>query len=169
MAEAISSEVDPTKSASVAISRERQAGQMRTKFLPAEARPFWPGRTHRRTPCPLVLAGLALMLATAPAAAHHSFVMFDKHRTVQIEGAVKRFEWTNPHVYIEVTTDGPRGEKVVYKLESASINMLTRHGWRSNSMRIGDSISATFNPLKTRRPGGLLLDVTLANGTRLKG
>jgi len=118
--------------------------------------------------CPLLLMS-GLLSASVPAAAHHSITMFDKHRTARVEGAVTRFEWANPHVYIEVAAPGPRDTKITYRIESASINMLMRYGWRYDSMRTGDRITAVFNPLKNGRPGGLLLEVTLANGTRLKG
>ena len=50
-------------------------------------------------------AALAVLVMTATTGAHHSTAMYDAQNPVTITGAVKRFEWTNPHafVYLEVT------------------------------------------------------------------
>ncbi len=32
--------------------------------------------------------------------AHHSYAMFDTDKSVEIEGTVKEFQWTNPHCWI---------------------------------------------------------------------
>ena len=37
-----------------------------------------------------------------PALAHHSFAMFDNEHQTKIEGTVTDFQWTNPHVYIQL-------------------------------------------------------------------
>ena len=48
----------------------------------------------------LGLAGGAFALAAMPASAHHSFAMFDRGRTVTLQGTVNEFQWTNPHAWI---------------------------------------------------------------------
>jgi Family of unknown function (DUF6152) len=46
---------------------------------------------------------LAVTLGVAgPALAHHSFAMFDHTRTLTLKGTVTKFQWTNPHAYIEM-------------------------------------------------------------------
>ena len=49
----------------------------------------------------------ALFLIALPVAAHHSRAMYDRERTITIEGVVTKYEWTNPHVYlyVEARTD----------------------------------------------------------------
>jgi len=42
---------------------------------------------------------LAIVIA-APAFAHHSTSMYDMNHPVTVTGAVKRFEWTNPHAFV---------------------------------------------------------------------
>ncbi|BAV64460.1 DUF6152 family protein [Sphingobium cloacae] len=142
---------------------------MRTGAPSATAKPSQRRVMRRWSTGTVLLLGPVLALGSAPVTAHHSFAMFDKHRTDRIEGTVTRFEWTNPNVRIEVAAPGPQGAKVTYKIESASINMLMRNGWRYNSMQTGDRITAMFNPFRNGRPGGLLREVMLANGTRLGG
>ena len=47
-----------------------------------------------------------MLAATIPIAttvlAHHSHTRFDLERVIAFEGAVVRYEWTNPHVYLTV-------------------------------------------------------------------
>lgn len=117
---------------------------------------------------PLLLAAVLGSVA-APAVAHHSFAMFDKGRTTTIEGFVRRLAWTNPHVYIDVDVTDKQGATAQYRIESASINILMRQGWKFGSIKAGDRVTIVFNPLKSGLPGGLLIEVTLPNGAVLKG
>ena len=45
---------------------------------------------------------LLLLLAAIPAAAHHSGAMFDRDKQVSLTGTIVRFEWTNPHSWIQI-------------------------------------------------------------------
>ena len=57
------------------------------------------------------LAAVALLLGGGlPAAAHHSFAIFDHTRTYTLKGTVRSFQWTNPHGYIDLeVAEGPPG------------------------------------------------------------
>ena len=114
---------------------------------------------------------LSLIICTTLAAAslvsaHHSFAMYDHTRTLTLKGAVTKFQWTNPHAYIELDVrDG--GAVKHYSIECTSINMLQRAGWRSNMIKAGDEVKAIVAPLLSGQPGGLLLEVTLPDGKKL--
>jgi len=41
--------------------------------------------------------------------AHHSIAMYDKTRTITLNGVVKRYEWANPHVYLTIVETTPGG------------------------------------------------------------
>lgn len=112
---------------------------------------------------------IVMIAGAAHAAAHHSFAMFEKEKVTNIEGVVGRFAWTNPHVMIDVDVPDKQGGTVRYRIESASINILMREGWKVGAIKPGDQISIVFKPLKSGRPGGLLVEATLANGVVLKG
>ena len=117
------------------------------------------------------LAGVlgVLALATAvPALAHHSFAVFDHTRTVTVRGTVTKFQWTNPHAFLEVDVPDGKGGGKPYTIELTSINMLSRVGWRSNMIKAGDKVKAIVSPLLSGQPGGLLLDVTLPSGKKLE-
>lgn len=106
---------------------------------------------------------------SAPAAAHHSFAMFDKKKHVTLEGVVSRIEWANPHVFIAVAVPDGKGGSTEYLLECKSPNMLQRLGWKPNTLKVNDAVSVAVYLLKDGRPGGLLDAVTLANGVTMKG
>jgi len=43
---------------------------------------------------------LGLAVSAGPAAAHHSFAMFDQTKTVTFRGTIKDFQWSNPHAVV---------------------------------------------------------------------
>lgn len=110
------------------------------------------------------LLGLLLMTATGSAEAHHSFAMFDHHRSILIEGTVTKFQWTNPHVYLDVDVVEKDGVTKHYVIECMAINMLKRAGWHAKMMQPGDKVTVLIAPLLNGQPGGLILRVTLPDG-----
>src|SRR5437660_6419698 len=65
----------------------------------------------------LGLAGVAAVAVAIPAAAHHSFAMFDALKIVQLEGTVKEFQWTNPHAWILMNVKDEQGQSVQWAIE----------------------------------------------------
>jgi hypothetical protein len=114
------------------------------------------------------LAAAALLLVVGlPAAAHHSFAIFDHSQTYTLKGTVRLFQWTNPHGYIDLeVTDGPAGIDR-YTVELTSINMLRRAGWKSSDVHEGDEVTAIVAPLLNGQHGGLLLELKMADGRTL--
>ena len=112
-----------------------------------------------------VFAGL--LVAASSALAHHSFVMFDSSKQVVLTGAVTSFEWTNPHTYIEVDVPGEGGAVKHWSIELGSPSILRNSGWNHNSLKAGDKVSLTINPLRNGNPGGLLLWAQLPDGNKL--
>ncbi|HTY93899.1 MAG TPA: DUF6152 family protein [Steroidobacteraceae bacterium] len=112
------------------------------------------------------LAVAGLLLAAAGAQAHHSFAMFDHDHQIKISGTVTHFQWTNPHVYIDLDVAGDNGEFKHYTIECANPGILDRIGWKFNMIKQGDKITTIIAPLRTGEPGGLLKQVTLADGRK---
>ena len=119
---------------------------------------------NRRVGCFFVLVFLFAGVATA----HHSFAMYDHTRTLTLRGAVTKFQWTNPHAYIELDVTDAKGTLTRYSIECTSINMMQRNGWRSNMIKAGDNVKAVIAPLVNGQPAGLLLEVTLPDGRTLE-
>jgi len=110
-----------------------------------------------------VLAVLGLVIA-GPALSHHSFAMYDNTRSITVKGTVSKWQWTNPHAYLEIDAPGEGGAMTHYVLEGTSINLMVRAGWRSNMIKVGDKVTAVAAPTKDGKASGLLLEVTFANG-----
>lgn len=107
---------------------------------------------------------LAAMLVGGPAAAHHSYAMFDPARTTTVSGTLAKLEWENPHVFLWVYVPKSEGGYTLYAFESDSISRLTRLGWTSTVVSAGDKLQVTYAPLRDGRPGGKLLSARLASG-----
>jgi hypothetical protein len=115
----------------------------------------------------LVAVTFFFLAAIASVAGHHSFAVFDHSQTVTVTGVVTKYQWTNPHGFLEVDYRGSDGTTKHYTIELTSINMLTRAGWTSRSLKAGEMVKAIVAPLLSGEPGGLLLEVTLADGKTL--
>lgn len=110
---------------------------------------------------------LAIMtaLVAAPAAeAHHSFAMFDMAKQVTVKGTVKKFQWTNPHAYIQLVAKDSSGKDVEWSMEMGAPMYLYARGWRPSSLKAGMQVSVTLNPLRNGKAGGVVRDVTTADG-----
>jgi hypothetical protein len=110
---------------------------------------------------------LAFALGAMPLEGHHSFAMFDQSEQLSLSGTVTRFEWTNPHAYIEIDVPSEGGEVTHWSVELGSPSILMRSGWTFSSLREGDSISVLLSPLRNGDPGGLLEYATLPDGETL--
>jgi hypothetical protein len=110
-------------------------------------------------------AGLVILTITGSALAHHSFAVYDHSRTVTLNGKVTKFQWSNPHAYLDIDVND-KGAVKHYTLECTSINMMQRLGWRSNMVKAGDKVKAVAAPLLNGQPGGLLIELTLASGEK---
>jgi Family of unknown function (DUF6152) len=119
----------------------------------------------------IVLALGAAVMAADAASAHHSFSMYDRHRTVTLSGVVKEYIWMAPHVTISVLSEGSRNNTVTWSVEGSSPSVLARGGWTGALLRPGDKISVGIHPRKDRTAGGLLADEQqmLVNGRPPKG
>ena len=109
-------------------------------------------------------AALAVVAAGVPAQAHHSFAMFDLQKQVTVSGTVRQFQWTNPHAYIQLVAKDASGNDVEWSMEMGAPMYLYARGWRPRSLRAGMRINVTLNPLRNGRPGGVVRDVTTADG-----
>lgn len=118
----------------------------------------------------VAIGSMALLAAAVPqVGAHHSFAMFDQTRTDQkVRATVAEFRFTNPHSFIVVNIkEGSNVQR--YVLECSSVNMMTRGGWKFNSIKAGDKVDVVFYPLRNGRPGGMLKTIKVPDGRVLSG
>jgi hypothetical protein len=112
--------------------------------------------------------GLFTLSLALPAYAHHSFAVYDHTRSVTLRGTVTKFQWTNPHGFIELDVTQPDGTLKHWSIETTSINMMQRLGWRSNMIKTGDTVKVVAAPLLNGDPAALLLEVTLPDGKKME-
>ena len=110
---------------------------------------------------------LGMLLPATQAAAHHSFAMFDRTKTVTISGTVKDWQWVNPHTWLQLDVKGANGKTTEWSIEGRSPNVLERRGWKKSIMRPGDKVTVIIYPLKTGEPGGAFVRLILADGRNL--
>jgi hypothetical protein len=116
--------------------------------------------TLNRLNAALVIA--AVLGGAPPASAHHSFAMYEPTKTSTFNCTVKSFQWTNPHVILRVLVqpeDG--GAPQEWSFETRSPGVLARAGWTRQSLKPGDRVSVTFNPMRDGSRGGDVNSVTM--------
>ena len=101
-----------------------------------------------------VLAGAAFVVASGAALAHHSFAMFDTDHPMELSGTVQEFKFTSPHTFILLDVKGTDGTTTTWNLEGASPSALVREGWASKTLKPGDELKMTIDPLRSGAPGG---------------
>ncbi len=111
-----------------------------------------------------VLAAAGALAVAAPALAHHSFAMYDNDHQVKLVGTVTKFQWTNPHVYIELENNDTAAKVARWTIECANPGILDRVGWKFNMIHAGDKVTVIVAPLRSGEPGALLKQVTLPDG-----
>ena len=108
-----------------------------------------------------------LLLAAQPVAAHHSSAMFDKSVVREVTATVREFQWTNPHIWIQIVIENEAGELEEWSIEGGGTNTLFRRGWRPGSFKTGDEIEIRFNPMKDGSFAGGFVGAKLADGSTL--
>jgi len=113
------------------------------------------------------IAGM-LMAAELPVAAHHSFsAEFDSSKKVTLEGVVEKFEWVNPHSWLDIAVTKPDGTVEHWKIEGGSPSVLLRMGWNKNSLPAGTKIKVTALQAKDASFRGSSRDIEFPDGRKM--
>jgi hypothetical protein len=117
---------------------------------------------------PLKLIGSLVVTGHANSvSAHHSYAMFDLDKSVTLEGAVKEFQWTNPHMWVQLLVADPTGGTAKeWSIEGGSPASLSRLGWTRKSLKAGDRVVIIMHPARDGSIAGSLVSVTV-NGQKI--
>jgi len=109
----------------------------------------------------MLCAGTALV-------AHHSFsTEYDGTKTFNIKGKVSKVEWTNPHVRFYVDIVDETGKVATWNMELASPSALSRNGWTSRTLKVGDQVAVEGYAAKVAAYRGNARSVVTADGRSL--
>jgi hypothetical protein len=108
--------------------------------------------------------GFALLIAAAPAVAHHSFAAeFDATKVVTKRGFVTKVEWTNPHVWFYVNVkDEATGKVTNWGFEMGPPHGLQTRGWTRETMKLGDEVIVNGSLARNGSPRVNARTVTMA-------
>ncbi|MGC3982976.1 MAG: DUF6152 family protein [Steroidobacteraceae bacterium] len=96
--------------------------------------------------------------------AHHATVGIDNDARVTLTGTVKKFSFTNPHVWITLVVPNGEGGADDWHLEGGSVSILARNGWRAGTLATGDKVKLLISPRVDKSPGGEFYTILEKNG-----
>ena len=109
----------------------------------------------------------AMLLVALPVSAHHSDAGIDMESIVAFEGVVTDFVWRNPHVYVLVDRIGEDGQTVEWELQMGPINVISRRGWRRDTLQSGDRVSVRAHASMSGRTYGIIDSIDKDGGLQL--
>ena len=112
------------------------------------------------------VALLALLAASVPLSAHHSWpVNMDK--LVTVKGTVQKIEWTNPHPMFTVEVrDG--GKSDTWLIGGPAINRMEANGWTKETIKSGDVVTGVGYQFSDGQKIVRLERLVLADGREMK-
>jgi Family of unknown function (DUF6152) len=116
----------------------------------------------------IVFGIIGLLMAAAPAWAHHAFAAeFDAQKPVKLKGTVAKVEFINPHSWIHMDVKDADGKVTRWMVEGGSPNALFRRGVTKDALPQGTEISVDGYQAKdgSNRANGR--DITFADGRKL--
>jgi hypothetical protein len=98
----------------------------------------------------MVWLGVAAAAAPALALAHHSIgAVYDRERTVEVEGVLSKIELVNPHAQLQVTVPARTGPATVWMAESRGVAGMTRIGFDRGVVAVGDKVTLKGAPARS--------------------
>lgn len=106
---------------------------------------------------------MVMLLGCVSLWAHHSMsAVYNDAVLVTISGAVTKFEWANPHVWVAVEAAGGS-----WDVEFASRSELRRAGWTGESLHVGDVVTVTGSRARDGKRTAHGKTLTITGGAKL--
>ena len=84
-----------------------------------------------------------------------------------MKGTVTEWFWANPHCFLRYDVKGDNGQVEHWVVETSNPPDMINSGWSKQSLKPGDPVTVTVEPVKNGRPVGHLLQVVLPDGKTL--
>ncbi len=102
-----------------------------------------------------------------PAAAHHSFAIYDMTQNIEFEGVVETVKMRNPHMALTLTVTKPDGTtQTINFVEGAPANMIVRMGLNPADVAAGKPIKTIGAPRRDDPNAYFLKAIILPDGRR---
>jgi hypothetical protein len=107
----------------------------------------------------------------AMTAAGANFTLFDLQNPVSIHGTVRAFSLSKAYSRLWLDVTDSAGDSSVWDFQAASsLELRGLDPWSDHSLNPGDQVTVEYFPFRNiRRPGGILISVTTADGRTLSG
>jgi hypothetical protein len=111
-----------------------------------------------------VLLACSLVLTGAPILAHHSIqAIYDSSKPVTVEGAIREFQFINPHPFLIVSVSEGGGKTLEWRLEMDNRYELIEEGMTADTLKPGDRVVARGNLSRTNPQGMYLMRLDRAS------
>jgi len=107
---------------------------------------------------------VGLLIASVPLAAHHGSAAFDAGKKVTLKGTVTEWFWANPHCLLEFDVKDDNGQVVHWVAEASNPPDMVNHGWSKQSLKPGDQVTVTVEPVRNGKPLGRVMQIVLPDG-----
>ena len=95
---------------------------------------------------------VALGVISIPALSHHSDRMYALDTTVELEGVVREFQYSNPHAWLIVDVENDDGTVTTWGFEGSSASNMMRAGVRPGDLAPGTRVRVSGHPMRDGRP-----------------
>jgi hypothetical protein len=116
---------------------------------------------------PALLAVACLLGISVPLFAHHGTAAFENDKKITLKGTVTEWFWSNPHCLLRFDVKGDDGQVTHWIGETQNPVTMVNGGWSKASMKSGDEVTVTLNPVKNGLPLGRIITVLLPSGKTL--
>lgn len=113
----------------------------------------------------LQVVASALAAIALPAAAHHSFAIYDMSQSIEFEGVVETAKMRNPHMALTlIVTHADGSTRTINFVEGAPANMIVRMGLDPADIAPGKTIKAIGAPRRDDPNAFFLKTIILPDG-----
>jgi hypothetical protein len=103
------------------------------------------------------IVALFLLIAGTPLLAHHAIsAIYDRSKQVTVEGAVREFQFINPHPFLVIDV-AEGGKTVEWRLEMDNRYELINEGMKADTLKAGDRVVASGSLSRTNPQGMYLM------------
>jgi hypothetical protein len=106
-----------------------------------------------------------LIVCAMPAIGHHAFsAEFDADKSIDLQGAVTKIKWVNPHSWLYFDVKESDGAVTNWGVEFGAPNQLARIGLKKSDVAPGTQVRIKGYRAKNGGPFGYSVTVTLPDG-----